>query len=120
METLPRRVVLPIVIGVWGLSALVGVYTAVLIPWFTEYYMNYKPGAFLHTTFFISSYPYYCPAAAMVAIIIGVYGFIILRRTDQKRENVAWFMSVSLMLAGAWLVWTMAVERSFYLLSLPF
>ena len=45
MNTIPRKIVLPIVSAVWVVAVLVALYTLVMLPWFAFYYHDYQhPG----------------------------------------------------------------------------
>jgi hypothetical protein len=120
MHTISRKVVLPVVTGVWFVTMLVAVYTFAMLPWFFEYYDFYQDSTrgFEHAAISVAFHRWYPAGVPLVLGILGCGGWL-LRAPETGAARLAWYASASLSLALAWLVWVVLVERTFYGLLFP-
>jgi hypothetical protein len=119
MVILTRKVVAPVVLGVWTVALLVGMHTVAVLQWFTDYYDFYRgrPG-FGHATV-ATAFRHGYPFGAVLALAAVIAGTWFLRRRECTTPRLIWFAAASLVAAGAWFVWTLLAERSIYVLSVP-
>jgi hypothetical protein len=52
-------------------------------------------------------------------LAIVITGARLLRRPESAATSLLWYAVASFAVASAWFVWTLLVERSTYVLSLP-
>jgi hypothetical protein len=114
-----RKVVIPVVLGVWTVVLLVGAHTVATLPWFTDYYDFYgaQPG-FGHAKIAIAFRHGY-PFGALLGLMAVIAGIWLLYRGERSTPRLIWFAAASLVLAVAWFVCALLAERSIYVLSLP-
>ena len=115
----PRKIIVPIVLGVWAVALLVAVHTLVVLPRFIDYYEFYgtQPG-FSHATIATAyRHGYAFGAVPLLATLTG--GVCLLRRPESEPIRLVYFVASSLVVAFTWLLWTLLSERSLFVLSLP-
>src|SRR5688500_13504244 len=101
--SLPRKVVAPVVIVVWVITALVAGYTCAVLSWL----FGYRP--YLGTSgifeWFVRSHSVSVPLGLAV---VG-FGIRLLCLSETSVVHLAWYSSVGISLAAAWLTWVLFV-----------
>src|ERR1035437_5096703 len=117
----PRKVVLPVVVGVWIVTTVAAAYTWAMVQQFTVYCDFFLAGASraMQLPGITGAYLRFHLARVPIGLAIFGYGFCLLRRSETSAAHLAWYASVSVSLAAVWQAWAMLAERFLYLLLLP-
>ena len=121
MLIIQRKVVLPVVCGVWITTLSVAGYTWAMLPWFLHYYDYFQGQAnnsIDYGTVTDLFHGCYLVGVPFALCIIG-YGVQLLRCAERRADHVAWYAVLSLSLAVSWFVWTLLAERTLYALLFP-
>lgn len=119
--SVPRKVVVPVVIGVWVLTALVAIYICAMLPWFTDYCdfcQTQNGGAFQLAGIATAFLRFHLIGVPLGLVILG-YGVHLLRPAETNAAQLAWYASVSVSLAAVWQTVALLAERSLYELLFP-
>ena len=114
-RVLTRKVVLPVVLGVWAVALLVGIYTVAVLPSFNDYYDLYvgQPG-FGHATVATAFRRGY-PLGAVLALAILIAGVVLA--ATRKCRDASDLVCDGITCHGGWLVRLDAPCRAEHLCS---
>lgn len=118
-EAIPRKIVLPVVLGVWAGLLLVGVYTMAFLPWFTDYYDHHGAQLGLEHATIAVAFRHGHPVGAMLAAAIVIFGGLLMRWPNISSACLIWYLTGAIISEGTWFLWMLLIERNIYLLALP-
>ena len=111
----PRNVILPVVVGVWIVTALAATYTWVLVQGISITLNFFQAGSDRTipiagiTTAFLR---FHLLGAVLGLAIVG-YGVCLLRLAEASAAHLAWYASLSVSLVAFWQTWAMLAESCF-------
>jgi len=115
----PRKVALPVVIGVCVITVLVATYTCAMLPWFRDYCDYYQSSGTIRLAGIARAFLSLHLVGVPFGLFIIGYGVRLLRPAETSAAHLAWYASVSVGFAAFWQVWAMLAERSLYALLFP-
>ena len=120
MIALQRKLVVPIVFAIWTITLALSIHGLTALPWLIDSYdrlASDQPGVV--PAGICTAYRYAYPFALLPVAAIVFYGTWLLRSREANLTGVIWFAAGSISIAATWHVWTLLVERSFFLLLIP-
>jgi hypothetical protein len=111
----PRNVILPVVVGVWVITALVATYTWLLVQGISITLNFFQAGRDITiplagvTSAFLR---FHLLGVALVLVIVGC-GVRLLCQSEASAAHLAWYASLSVSLAAFWQTWAMLADRCF-------
>jgi len=117
----PRKIVLPVVVGVWVITALAATYTWVLVQGIsiTLNFRQAEDDSTIPLAGVTSSFlRFHLLGVALVLAIVG-YGVRLLRLAEADVAQLAWYASLSVSLAAFWQTWAMLADSCFNALFHP-
>ncbi len=117
--SVPRKVALPVVIGVWVVTTLFAAYTLAMLPWFTDYCNFYQNSSAVQLAGITRAFLHFHLGGVPLGLAILGYGIRLLRPAETSAVHLLWYVSVSVSIAAVWMTWAMLAERSLYELLFP-
>lgn len=121
MNQVSRKVVAPVVIGIWVLTALVALYVCAMLPWFTDYcdfYQTRGDGTYRLAGIATAFLRFHLIGVPLGLTILGC-GVNLLRLKETNSAHLAWYVSVSVSLLAIYQTSALLAERSLYELLFP-
>lgn len=111
MLTCPRNLVWPVVVAVGAMVVLVAAHTLLFAPAFSDFYDAYIDGNGAVPVPAFTFYRGFWAIGPALALVVLVLGAALSVRARVPATHLAWYASLSAILAFAWLVFTLTVER---------
>jgi len=117
----PRKVIVPVVVGVWVVTALTAIYTWVLVQGIgiTLNFREAGDDSTIPLAGVTSSFLRFHLLGVVLGLAIVGYGVRLLRQAEADAAHLAWYASLSVSLAAFWQTWAMLADTCFNALFHP-
>ena len=115
MTTIPRKIFLPVVLGIAFVTLLISLHAYETIYWVLHFYGVLG----LKFNWYVEGFCHYYWLGIPFALLIVFYSIYLLRASVRRIDHIVWYAVVAVCLLTVWWVWISLVESHFYLTSFP-
>ena len=112
----PRKIVLPVVIGVWIVTTLAVIYAWILfqgISIYLQYHLTPEGDSMIPLAGITRAFLRFHLGGGILGLAILGYGIRLIRPAEASAANLTWYSSLSVSLVAIWQMWAMLADRCF-------